>query len=73
MMTAERVLMGLLLGGIAIGCIQVLYPFFSAILWAGILTFTTWPIYEVLRARLGVGRNSSTSGIITTSATPNTQ
>lgn len=55
-MTAERVLMGLLLGGIAIGCVQVLHPFFSAILWAGILSFTTWPIYQWLKARLRLGR-----------------
>jgi predicted PurR-regulated permease PerM len=55
-MMAERVLMGLLLGGIAIGCAQVLYPFFSAILWAAILTFTTWPLYQWFRARLHLGR-----------------
>ena len=55
-MTAERVLMALLLGGIAIGCAEVLYPFFSAILWAGILTFTTWPVHEWLRRRLRLGR-----------------
>ena len=55
-MMAERVLMGLLLGGIAIGCAEVLYPFFSAILWAAILTFTTWPLYQWLKARLHLGR-----------------
>ena len=37
-MTAERVLMGLLLGGVAIGCVLVLYPFISALLWAAIAT-----------------------------------
>ncbi len=56
MITAERVLMALLLGGIGIGCAEVLYPFFSAILWAGILTFTTWPVHEWLRRRLRLGR-----------------
>ena len=55
-MVAERVLMGLLLGGIAVGCTVVLYPFFSAILWAAILTFTTWPVFEWLRLRLRLGR-----------------
>jgi predicted PurR-regulated permease PerM len=55
-MTAERVLMGLLIGGIAVGCVDVLHPFFSAILWAGILTFTTWPVYQWLKARLRLGR-----------------
>jgi predicted PurR-regulated permease PerM len=56
MMTAERVLMTLLLGGIAVGCAEVLYPFFSALLWAAILTFTTWPMYEQLRLRLRLAR-----------------
>jgi predicted PurR-regulated permease PerM len=51
-MIAERVLMALLLGGIAIGCVVVLLPFVSALLWAAILVFTTWPICEWLRLRL---------------------
>jgi predicted PurR-regulated permease PerM len=51
-MIAERILMGLLLGGIAVGCVLVLYPFFSALLWAAILVFTTWPVEEWLRLRL---------------------
>jgi len=49
----ERIMMGLLLGGVAAGCIVVLYPFFSALLWAGILTFTTWPVYKQLALRFG--------------------
>jgi predicted PurR-regulated permease PerM len=48
-MIAERVLMALLLGGIAIGCVIVLLPFVSALLWAAILVFTTWPLCEWLR------------------------
>ncbi|MGI4746160.1 MAG: AI-2E family transporter [Janthinobacterium lividum] len=52
-MMAERIMMGLLLGGVATGCVVVLYPFFSAILWAGILVFTTWPVYVRLRAKTG--------------------
>ncbi|MCQ8276894.1 AI-2E family transporter [Acetobacteraceae bacterium KSS8] len=47
---AERIMMGLLLGGVAAGCIVVLYPFFSALLLAAILVFTTWPIFTRLRA-----------------------
>ncbi len=50
-MIAERVLMGLLIGGIALGCGFVLYPFFSAILWAAILAYTTWPVFAAIRAR----------------------
>ncbi|WP_419731135.1 AI-2E family transporter [Lichenicola sp.] len=50
---AERIMMGLLLGGVATGCVVVLYPFFSAILWAAILVFTTWPVYSRLRSQIG--------------------
>jgi predicted PurR-regulated permease PerM len=55
-MIAERVLMGLLIGGIAIGCGLVLRPFFSAILWAAILVYTTWPVVAWLRSRIGLPR-----------------
>jgi len=58
-MIAERILMGLLLGGIAIGCVLVLYPFLSALLWAGILVYTTWPVYEWLRLHLRLPRASA--------------
>jgi len=55
-MIAERVMMGLLIGGIAIGCGLVLHPFFSAILWAAILVYTTWPLVGWFRLRLGLPR-----------------
>ena len=55
-MNAERVVMGLLLGALAIGCILVLYPFLSALMWAAILVFTTWPVSEWLRQHLRLGR-----------------
>ncbi len=53
-MIAERVLMAMLLGGVAIGCTLVLYPFLSSILWAAILTFTTWPLFEWMRLHLRI-------------------
>lgn len=53
MITAERALMALLLGGVGIGCTLVLAPFLSAILWALILVFTTWPVFNLVRARIG--------------------
>jgi predicted PurR-regulated permease PerM len=62
-MIAERVLMALLLGGVAVGCTLVLYPFLSAILWAAILTFTTWPLYEWARQTLHLGR-TATAGVM---------
>ena len=64
-MIAERVLMGLLLGGIAVGCVLVLWPFFSAILWAAILTYTTWPIFEWLRTRAGLGKFGAAGAMVT--------
>jgi predicted PurR-regulated permease PerM len=53
---AERVLMALLIGGIAVGCGLVLAPFLSAILWAAILVFTTWPVFSTLRDTLRLPR-----------------
>jgi predicted PurR-regulated permease PerM len=58
-MIAERLLMGLLLIGIAVGCAFVLQPFFSAILWAAILVFSTWPVFEWLRLHLRVRRGGA--------------
>ncbi len=46
---AERLLMGLLLAGIAVGCVLVLHPFLSAILWAAILSYSTWPVFTWVR------------------------
>ena len=51
-MTTERIMLVLLLVGVAYGCGIVLWPFLSAIVWAGILTFTTWPLYTRLRRHL---------------------
>lgn len=36
-----------LIGAIVLGCGLVLRPFISAILWAAILCFATWPLYEL--------------------------
>ena len=48
-------LIGLLaLGLLGIGCFLVLRPFLSALLWALILAFTTWPAFRVLRERTGL-------------------
>jgi predicted PurR-regulated permease PerM len=53
--TAERLLMAMLLGAIGVGCVVVLMPFFSAILWAAILVYTTWPMVVWLRQHLNLG------------------
>ena len=51
----ERVLAATLLVGLAIGCVAVLLPFLSAILWGAILVFSTWPIFDWLRVHLRLG------------------
>ncbi len=40
--------------GLGIGCFLVLKPFVSALLWAVILAYTTWPAFRALRERLGL-------------------
>lgn len=52
-MNAERIITGLLILGVAYGCVVVAAPFLSAILWAAILTYVTWPVLIVLRRRMG--------------------
>lgn len=49
----ERVILYLMLGGIGFGCWLILQPLFSSILWAAIITFATWPIYKLLKKRVG--------------------
>jgi predicted PurR-regulated permease PerM len=48
--------MGLLIFFIALGCFFVLSPFISALLWAAILVFATWPVAEWLRRTLRLPR-----------------
>jgi predicted PurR-regulated permease PerM len=38
--------------GLAIGCFLVLRPFLSALLWAAILVYSTWPAYKLLREKV---------------------
>jgi predicted PurR-regulated permease PerM len=52
----ERFLIWVLLGALIAGCLAVLSPFIAAIAWAAILTYTTWPIYLWLQARLRLHR-----------------
>src|SRR5688572_742983 len=44
------------------GCLLVLRPFMGAILFAGVLCFSTWPAYAWLRDRWG-GRSSLTASV----------
>ncbi|MCK8785249.1 AI-2E family transporter [Roseomonas sp. NAR14] len=40
---------------LAVGCLLVLRPFLSALLWAAILVYSTWPLFRLLRQRTGLG------------------
>ena len=53
---AERILLWLIVGGIGAGALLVLWPFLSALLWAAILVYTTWPVFEWLRAHARLRR-----------------
>jgi len=62
---AERILMGLLIGGIALGCGFVLYPFVSALLWAAILVFAVWPGFIWMQRNLRLPRGVAALLLIT--------
>ncbi|ATE62234.1 AI-2E family transporter [Thauera sinica] len=49
---ASRIIVGLLLGGLLLLSYSVLHPFIVPVAWAVIIAFATWPLYQVLRARL---------------------
>jgi len=53
-----------LLALLALGCLIVLRPFLSALLWAVILTFSTWPLYQRLLRGLG-GRVTLAASLMT--------
>jgi predicted PurR-regulated permease PerM len=40
-----------------LGCLVVLWPFFTALLWAAVLSFTIWPLFQRLLKTMG-GRRS---------------
>lgn len=40
------------LAALGVACFLVLKPFISALLWAAILAYTTWPVFRLLRERL---------------------
>src|SRR5258708_7214556 len=50
---------------LAIGCFLVVQPFLGAILFAGVLVFSTWPLFAKVRSRVG-GRSWLASLIFVT-------
>ena len=45
----KRALLGILVGALVVLCVLVLRPFIAPILWAAILAYVTWPLYDRLR------------------------
>ena len=41
----EQNLAGGILALMFVGCLVVLWPFSTALLWAAVLSFSTWPLY----------------------------
>lgn len=52
------------LGVLVAGCLLVLLPFVTALLWAVILTYSTWPLYANLKRSTG-GRRTLAAGLMT--------
>jgi predicted PurR-regulated permease PerM len=46
----------------------VLYPFFSSLLWAAILVFTTWPVCEWLRQQVRLRRGGAAAVMVALTA-----
>ncbi len=50
-------------------CLLVLKPFFTAMLWAAILVFATWPVFSFIKRRIAGGNALAASGLMTLLAT----
>jgi predicted PurR-regulated permease PerM len=60
----EQILAMLALAVLAVGCILVLRPFWSSVMWAVILCFSTWPMYMWLD-RVCQGRRNLAAALAT--------
>src|SRR5882672_8527897 len=63
-LTIERAMAGIGLGGVALGCVAILWPFATSLLWATIIVFSTWPLFLRIEAALG-GRTVAAAGVMT--------
>ncbi len=60
----ERKIAAILLALLAVGCLVVLRPFLSAVLWAAILSSSTWPLYVRLKSLLRERRAAAAAGMV---------
>ena len=64
MATNDRLLVQILLLGLLAASLWVLAPFWSALFWAAVLAFASWPLMRLLTQLLN-GRLSLAAGILT--------
>ncbi|XFB05575.1 AI-2E family transporter, partial [Azotobacter salinestris] len=64
MSSNDRLLVLLLMLALLGACLWVLLPFASALFWAAVLAFASWPLMRLLTARLN-GRESVAAGLLT--------
>lgn len=64
MFNNDRLLVQILLLGLLGASLWVLAPFWSALFWAAVLSFASWPLMRVL-TRLLRGRESAAAGLLT--------
>jgi len=64
MQRPENIIAGAAIAVIIAGCLFIIAPFLSAVLWAVIVCFSTWGAYERLY-RLAGGRSNVAAGIMT--------
>lgn len=58
-----------LVGLLVFACFLVLKPFITAMMWAAILVFTSWPAFEFVKRRLTGGNAVLAAGVMTLLAT----
>ncbi len=64
MLNNDRLLVQILLLGLLGGCLWVLAPFVSALFWAAVLAFASWPLMRLLTRALK-GRETLAAAILT--------
>lgn len=60
----RRLVVATLLAGLVLLAVQVLQPFIVPVIWAGILAFVTWPLYERVLRSVG-GRRAVAASVMT--------
>ncbi|WP_263142874.1 AI-2E family transporter [Pseudomonas sp. RIT-PI-AD] len=64
MFNNDRLLVQILLLGLLGACVWVLAPFWSALFWAAVLAFASWPLMRLLTRALG-GRHTAAAALLT--------